>query len=76
MVKGRNTDDVQYLKEADSYPHLFACYLLSAFGIFTEGKKSASHCMAGNKEVIDLWEKFSSEGMTKMASGGALDDGL
>ena len=52
VVKGRNTDDVQYMKEADSYSHLFACYLLSAFGTFTEGQMSASHCMAGNKEIL------------------------
>ena len=68
MVNGKNTDDVQYVKEADSYSHVFACYLLSAFGTFTEGQKSASHCMAGNKEVMNLWAKFSSEGITKMSA--------
>ena len=56
------------MKKADSYSHLFACYLLSAFDTFTEGQKSTSHCMAGNKEVMDLWAKFSSEGMTKVVS--------
>ena len=49
MVYGRNTDDVQYVKETDSYSHLFACYLLSAFGTFTEGQESASHIMAGKQ---------------------------
>ena len=67
MVHGKNTDDLQYVRETDSYSHLFACYLLSVFDTFTEGHKSASHCMAGNEEVMGLWAKFSSEGMTKQA---------
>ena len=54
--------------ETDGYSHLFACYLLSVFGTFTEGQKSESHRMAGNAEVMDLLAKFSSEGMTKVAA--------
>ena len=66
VVRGRNTDDVQYVKEPDSYPHLFAYYLLSAFGTYAEGHESAEHSMAGNTEIIGLWEKFSNEGITKL----------
>ena len=66
MLQGRNTDDVQYVLETDGYSHLFACYLLSVFGTFTEGQKSEGHRMAGNAKVMDLWAKFSSEGMTKV----------
>ena len=70
VVHGKNTDDLQYVRETDSYSisHLFACYLLSVFGTFSEGHQSASHCMAGNEEVMGLWAKFSSEGMTKQAA--------
>ena len=35
---------------------------------FTEGQKSEGRRMAGNAEVMDLWAKFSSEGMTKVAA--------
>ena len=58
VLQGRNTDDVQYVLETDGYSHLFACYLLSVFGTFTEGQKSKGHRMAGNAEVMDLWAKF------------------
>ena len=68
VVHGKNTDDLQYVRETDSYTHLFACYLLSVFGTFTEGHKSASHCIAGNDEVMGHWAKFSSVGMTKEAA--------
>ena len=61
-------DDIQYVLETDSYSHLFACYLLSVFGTFTEGQKSDGDCMAGNAEVMDLWAKFSSEGMTQRST--------
>ena len=54
VVRGRNTDDVQDVKEADSYPHLFAHYLLSAFGTYAEGHKSAELTMAGNTEIMGL----------------------
>ena len=65
VVEGRNTDDLQYVMEIDDNSHLFACYLLSIFGDFTEGHSSEGHSMAGNAEVMDLWERFSSEGMNK-----------
>ena len=68
VVHRKNTDDLQYVREADSYSQLFACYLLSVFDIFTEGHQSASHCMAGNEEVMGLWATFSSQGMTKQAA--------
>ena len=68
VVHGKNTDDLQYVRETDSYSHLFACYLVSAFGTFTEGHKPASHCMVRNEEVMGLWAKFSSQGMTKQAA--------
>ena len=68
VVHGKNTDDLQYVRKTDSYSHLFACYLLSVYGTFIEGHKSASHCMAGNEEVMGLWAKFSSESMTKQTA--------
>ena len=68
MLQGKNTDDVQYVVETDGYSHHFTCYLLSVFGTLTEGQKSEGHRMAGNAEVMDLWAKFSSEGMTKLAA--------
>ena len=67
LLQAKNTDDVQYVLETDGYSHLFACYLLSVFGTFTEGQKSDGHLMAGNAEVMDLWAKFSNERMTKVA---------
>ena len=63
VVEGRNSDDLQYVMKIDDNSHLFACYLLSVFGDFTEG-----HSMAGNAEVMDLWVRFSSEGMNKKAA--------
>ena len=68
LLQRKNTDDVQNLFETDGYSHLFACYLLSGFSTFTEGQKSSGHHMAGNAEVMDLWAKFSSKGMTKVAT--------
>ena len=54
VVEGRNTDDLQYVMEIDDNSHLFACYLLSIFGDFTEGHSSEGHSMGGNAEVMDL----------------------
>ena len=44
------------------------------FGTFTEGQKSEGHRMAGNVESMNLWAKFSSEGIE--SGRGTLDDGL
>ena len=68
LIHGKNIDDLLYVREADSYSHLFSCYLLSVFGTFTEGHKSASHCMARNEEVMGLWANFFSESMKKQAA--------
>ena len=68
MVEGRNTDDLQYVMKVDDNSHLFVCYLLSVFSDFTEGHSSEGHSMAGNAEVMDLWVRFSSEGMNKKAA--------
>ena len=67
-VEGRNTDDLQYVMEIDDNSHLFACYLLSIFGDFTEGHSSEGHSMAGNADVMELSARFSSEGMNKTAA--------
>ena len=68
MVEGKNTDDLLYVMEIEDNSHLFACYLLSIFGDFTEGYRSEGHRMAGNAEVMDLWARFSSESMNEKAA--------
>ena len=68
MIQGKDIDDLQYVMETDCNSHLFACYLLSVFGGFAEGHKSEAHHMSGNSEVMDLWVRFSSELMSKMAA--------
>ena len=68
MVNGKNTDDVQYVRETDGCPHLFTYYLMSVFGTYAEGHKSVDHSLAGNTEVMGLWEKFSNEGMTNLTA--------
>ena len=54
VVEGKRTDDLKYVMETDDNSHLFACYLVSIFGHYTQGQKSNDHHMAGNKEVMDL----------------------
>ena len=53
--------------ETDDNTCLFVYFLLSRFGDVTEALKYRGHHMTGNVEVMALWARFSSEGMTKMA---------
>ena len=41
-------------------------FLLYIFGDFTQSHRD--HNMFENKEVLDLWAKFSDEGMTRVAA--------
>ena len=68
VVKGKNTDSLQYLMEKDHSTQLFAYYLLSVFGSATEALKSEGHSMTGNEEVVAFWAKFTSEGLAKEAA--------
>ena len=68
VVEGRKTDDLQYLMETDDNSHLFACYLVSVFGDCVQGHQSNDHHMTGNKEVMGLWAKLFSEGITSVAA--------
>ena len=68
VVKGKNTDSLQYLMETEDNTQLFAYYLLSVFGSVTEALKSEGHDMTGNEDVMALWAKYSIEGLTKVAA--------
>ena len=68
VIEGKLTDDLQYVMGTDDNSDLYACHLLSAFGDFAEGHSSEGHRMAGNAEVMELWARFSGEGMSKMAA--------
>ena len=65
VVKGRNTDGLQYIIETDDNTHLYAYYLLFCFGSLTEALKAEGHHMTRNEEVMALWVKFTSEGLSR-----------
>ena len=68
VIKGKCTDELQYTMETDDVTHLYACYLIACFGGITEALRTEGHQMIGNQEVMDLWARFSGEGMSKMAA--------
>ena len=67
VIEGKCTDELQYIMETD-VTHLYACYLIACFGGVTEALRTEGHQMIGNQEVMDLWARFSGEGMSKMTS--------
>ena len=68
VVEGKKTDDLKYVMETDDNSYLFACYLVSVFGDYAQGHQCNDQHMTGNKEVMDLWAKLSSEGMKSVAA--------
>ena len=66
VIKGKNTDDLQYVMEMGDNLHIYAYFLLSIFGDFARGNKD--HNVFGNKEAMDLWAQFTNEGMTRLAA--------
>ena len=66
VIEGKCTDELQYIMETDDVTHFYACYLITCFGGITEALRTDQ--MIGNQDVMDLWARFSGEGMIKMAA--------
>ena len=65
VVRGKDTDSLQYIMETNDNARRFACYLLFRFGGLTEALRAEGHHMMGNEEVMALWAKFTSKGLAK-----------
>ena len=65
VPRGRRVDEFQYILERDDYNEVCAYYMVVHFGALsgTLPTTNSEHKMAGNTEVMDLWAKFTSEGM-------------
>ena len=68
VIKRRSTDGLQYVMEVDNSPSVFALYLLSVFGDFARSHSAEGHQMGDNAEVMDLWTRYSSEGLSKISA--------
>ena len=65
VLRGRRVEEFQYIFEMDDYNEVCAYYMVVHFGALsgTLATTNSEHKMAGNTEVMDLWAKFTSEGM-------------
>ena len=65
VLRGRRVDEFQYILERDDYNEVCAYYMVVHFGALsgTLATTNSEHKMAVNTEVMDLWAKFTSEGM-------------
>ena len=68
VIKGRSTNGLQFVMEVDNSPSVFALYLLSVFGDFARSHSAEGHQMGDNAEVMDLWARYSSEGLRKISA--------
>ena len=72
VCKGRVTDELRYVMEYDNRNEVYACFLLSNYGDFSEFHSVAGLAMANNPEVMDLWARYSGEGKLKNAADSQL----
>ena len=72
VCKGRITDELRYIMEYDNRNELYACFLLSNYGDFSEFHSVEGLAMASNQEVMDLWARYSGEGKSRDAVEGQL----
>ena len=66
VMRGRNTDGVQYILEMGSRKEAYALYLIHTFGEYTRADRKEFH-MAVGREVMDLWRRYS-KSMDKTAA--------
>ena len=58
VMRGKNTDGVQYILEMGDRKEACALYLFLTFGEYTRADRNEVH-MSGSREVMDLWRRFS-----------------
>ena len=66
VLRGKNTDGVQYVREMGDRIEAFALYLFLIFGDYTCADRGEIR-MSGNQEVMDLW-RWCSKSMDKTAA--------
>ena len=66
VMRGKNTDGVQYILEMGDRKEAYALYLLIIFGDYTRADRNELR-MSGNREVMDLWRRYS-KSMDKTAA--------
>ena len=65
VLKGKITGGLQYVLEIDNSASICAYYLLSIYSDYAGRHSQDGECMADNTEVMELWQKFSGEGLDK-----------
>ena len=64
VLKGKVIQEFQYIREREDYDELCAYYKVFYFGALSGTLATSSeHAMARNEQVMDLWAKFTREGM-------------
>ena len=58
VMRGKNTDGVQYILEMGDRKEAYAFYLFLTFGEYTRADHNEVH-MSGSREVMDLWRRYS-----------------
>ena len=68
MLRGKNNVDlcVRYVMEGNESSQMYATYLVSHFSNRATASSVKGFYMADNEEVMAIWVKFSSEGMTRI----------
>ena len=66
VMRGRNTDEVQYIQELSEREHAFAVYLLFTYGDYARAQHRGFP-MSGNRVAMDLW-RWLSKTMDKTAA--------
>ena len=58
VMRGRNTDAVQYIHELSDRDNVYALYLLRTYGDYAR-TDHRDFRMSGNRDVMDLWKRIS-----------------
>ena len=66
-MRGKRTDELQYILQLNNSGNVFALYLLFTYSNYAQAQHREI-CMSGNREVMDLWKCHSERGVDKNAA--------